>query len=75
MSEAQATEVLVNAVAPENKLDIDYKEVTRLLLFAGMIPAAKYIVEKTPNKIDDTTVAVIDKLGQFLLNGSEIKAE
>jgi Holliday junction resolvase len=75
MSEEQAVEVLAEAVAPENKLDIDYKEVTRLLLFAGMVPAAKYIVAKTPNKIDDTTVEVIDKLGKFLLGGTEIKAE
>ncbi len=74
MSEEKAVEVLADAVNAENKLDIDYKEVTRLLLFAGMIPAAKYIVEKTPNKVDDTAVAVVDKLGEFLLNGKEIKA-
>ena len=74
MNDQQAVEVLAEAVAPENKLDIDYKEVTRLLLFAGMVPAAKYIVSKTPNKIDDTTVEVIDKLGKFLLGEEEVKA-
>jgi hypothetical protein len=54
---------------------IDWKEMTKKLLFEGMVPAAKYAVTFTPNKIDDTTVEVIDKLGQFLLGEEAPKAE
>lgn len=52
---------------------IDWKVMTKKLLLEGMIPAAKYAVSFTENKIDDTSVEVIDKLAKFLLLDEEIK--
>ena len=49
------------------KPEIDWKEFSRLLLFEGVVPAAKYAVTFTENAIDDTSVAVIEKVGEFLL--------
>jgi hypothetical protein len=61
------------AVVAEAKPQIDWKEFSRLMLFEGIVPCAQYAVKFTETAIDDTTVAVIAKVGEFLL--PENKAE
>lgn len=49
------------------KPEIDWKEFSKKLLFEGVVPAAKYAVTFTETAIDDTSVAIIEKVGEFLL--------
>lgn len=51
--------------------EIDWKEFSRKLLFEGIIPASEYAVSFTVNEIDDTTVEIAKKLGEFLLQAKK----
>ena len=50
---------------------IDYKEFSRLLLFAGVIPASEYAASCTDTELDDIAVKGISVLGNLFLSKEE----
>lgn len=50
---------------------IDYKELSRKILFEGVVSASKYAAECTDTSIDDLAVKGVESLGHLFLDKKE----